>query len=91
MGWRRRAGGGRRDASEVPIVAALEALGASVWKLGGTGNPDLLVRYQGLWTPLEVKGTSGSLTRNQQALSWPVVRTVHEACAAIGMQMRETR
>ncbi len=74
MGFRRRAGGGKRDTAESPIVAALEAVGASVWKIGGTGNPDLLVRYRGVWMPAEVKTGKGGLTKNQVALMWPVWR-----------------
>lgn len=35
-----------RDKNEAGIVKALEAAGASVTKLNGTGVPDLLVGYQ---------------------------------------------
>ncbi len=85
MGWRRRAGGGKRDTAEDPIVAALEAVGASVWKLGGTGNPDLLVRYRGIWTPAEVKTGKGALTKNQGGLLWPIWRCPEDALRAIGV------
>lgn len=84
MSFRRRAGGGKRDTSEGPIKAALEAVGARVWQIGGTGNPDLLVEWRGIWTPLEAKSKGGTLTRNQQALTWAVVRTPEEALKAIG-------
>jgi len=85
MGWRRRAGGGKRDASEQAIVDALQLVGADVFKLSGTGNPDLLVRYAGRWTPLEVKTGKGQLTRNQQHLIWPVARTVEQALIVVGV------
>ncbi len=84
MGWRRRAGGGKRDLAEDPIVAALEAVGASVWKLGGTGNPDLLTLYRGVWRPCEVKTGKGGLTANQEHLKWAVVRTPEDALKLIG-------
>ncbi len=84
MGWRRRAGGGKRDIAEDPIVAALEAAGASVWKIGGTGNPDLLVRYRGVWTPGEVKTGKGALTKNQSGLLWPIWRCPDDALRTIG-------
>lgn len=85
MSFRRRAGGGKRDAVEAEIVSALEAVGARVWRVSGTSNPDLIVLWRGIWRPLEVKsGKDGRLTRNQQDLAWPVVRTVDEALAVIG-------
>lgn len=93
MSFRRRAGGGRRDSAEQAIVEALEAYGVRVWKIGGTGNPDLLCLYRGVWVPLEVKsGPAGRLTRNQQDLVWPVVRNVDEAIYAFGaLWRREVR
>ena len=84
MGWRRRAGGGKRDSAEAPIVEALGAAGASVYQIGGTGNPDLLVCYWGRWTPLEVKTGKGKRTKNQQAIEWPIVTTPDEALREIG-------
>lgn len=84
MGFRRRAGGGKRDTAEDSIKAALEAVGASVWKLGGTGNPDLLILYRGVWRPCEVKTGTGALTPNQQHLEWAVVRTPEDALKLIG-------
>lgn len=87
VSFRRRAGGGRRDAIEAEIVQELERVGASVKRLGGTGNPDLLVRFGAKWLPLEVKsGKRGRLTRNQWGLEWPVVRSVEEALTAIGVR-----
>lgn len=44
-----------RDGSEAEIVRVLEAAGASVSRLNGTGVPDLLVGYQGKTILLEVK------------------------------------
>ena len=86
MGFRRRAGGGKRDAAEKAIVEALEAHGAKVWRLGGTGCPDLLVAYRDRYVPLEVKSGKGSLTRNQGTIPWPVVRSEAEALQAIGLK-----
>lgn len=83
MSWRRRAGGGKRDLSEKPIVEALEAAGARVWRIGGTGNPDLLVRYRGRYVPLEVKTGKGRMTENQDDIPWPIVRSPEEALAEI--------
>ena len=84
MGWRRRAGGGKRDSAEQPIADALTAVGASVFKIGGTGNPDLLVGFRGVWTPMEVKTGKGKRTKNQQAITWPIVTTPDEALREIG-------
>ncbi len=84
MSYRRRAGGGKRDTAEAEIVAALEAVGARVWRLGGTGNPDLLTLRAGIYVPLEVKTAKGGLTPNQQSIPWSVVRSVDEALRAIG-------
>lgn len=84
MGWRRRAGGGKRDAAEAEIVAALEKTGVRCWRLGGTGNPDVLTLSRGRYLPLEVKsGASGRLTVNQGDIPWPVVRTVEQALAVV--------
>lgn len=83
MSYRRRAGGGKRDAVEAEIVAGLEAHGARCWRLGGTGNPDLLVLYRGRWTPLEAKTGKGRLTRNQTDIPWPVVTSFDQAWGAI--------
>ncbi len=85
MGWRRRAGGGKRDTAEKPIVDALRAAGAFVRHIGGTGNPDLLVRYCRRWTPLEVKTGKGKQTAAQKAeADWPIVTTPEEALREIG-------
>lgn len=84
MGYRRRAGGGRRDANEGPIVDALRKVGCRVWFLGGTGNPDLLVERGGRFYPLETKQPKGRRTQNQADIPWPVVRTVEDALAVVG-------
>lgn len=69
------------------IVEALRAVGATIYQLSGTSNPDLLVRYRGIWQPLEVKsGKAGRLTKNQSAIEWPVVRDVPQALSAIGVK-----
>jgi len=83
MSYRRRAGGGRRDGNEQAIVQALRQMGATVWFIGGTGNPDLLVLFRGFFTPLETKRPKGTLTKNQQDIPWPVVRTPEEAMQAV--------
>lgn len=44
-----------RDAAEPAIVAALRAVGASVWSVSGKDIPDLLVGYKGRTYLLEVK------------------------------------
>jgi Holliday junction resolvase len=85
MGYRRRAGGGKRDSAEAAIVDALEAVGARVWRIGGTGNPDLLCLRGGIYTPLEVKTGKGAATVNQQSIPWPIVRDVAQALMAIGV------
>ncbi len=88
MGFRRRAGGGKRDHAEKPIVDALRAAGATVRHIGGTGNPDLLVRYKRLWTPLEVKTGKGKQTAAQEAeADWPIVTTPEEAFRAVGIPL----
>jgi hypothetical protein len=87
MGFRRRAGGGRRDGNEGPIVEALRAVGGRVWFIGGTGNPDLLVEFQGQFTPLETKRPkSGKRTKNQADIPWPIVTTPEDALHAIGIK-----
>jgi hypothetical protein len=84
MSFRKRAGGGRRDTAEQAIVDALEAVGARVWRLGGTANPDLLVLFRGRYTPLEVKTEKGRTTVNQANIPWPLVRLPEQALREIG-------
>lgn len=45
----------KRDANEPAIVKALQAVGATVVKLNGPGQPDLLVGWRGSTYLLEVK------------------------------------
>jgi hypothetical protein len=84
MGWRRRAGGGKRDAAEKGIVYALEAVGARVWRIGGTGNPDLLCLFRGAYFVYEVKTGKGKKTVNQGDIPWPVITSPDEALKEIG-------
>lgn len=75
----------RRDANEREIVKALEAVGAQVTRLSSAGAPDLLVRFRGVWTPLEVKTATGTLTPAQKTFGgFVLVRSVAEALTAIG-------
>ena len=79
MSYKRRAGGGKRDTAEKPIVEALRKIGVECWRIGGTGNPDVLTRWHGRYLPLEIKTGKGRLTANQGDIPWPVVRTIDEA------------
>jgi hypothetical protein len=78
MGWNVK-----RDGNEGPIVDALEAVGAEVWRVSGTGLPDLLVRFRGVLYAGEVKTAKGRLRASQGA--FPVWRTVDDALTAIGV------
>lgn len=82
MGWRRRAGGGKRDIAEKPILEELVKLRIEFWQIGGTGNPDLLVRFRGHLYAGEVKTGSGKETDNQGA--FPIWRTPVDVLKAIG-------
>lgn len=86
MSWRKRVGGGKRDIAEGPICDALDARGIRYWKISGTGNPDLLILYKGLYYPGEVKTGSGKETKNQGA--FPIWRTPQDALRAIGAEER---
>lgn len=83
MSYRRRAGGGKRDIAEKPICEALAAVGAEFWRLGGTGNPDLLICWHGVYTPGEVKTGKGKETKNQGR--FPIWRTPDDVLRAIGV------
>lgn len=83
MSFRRRAGGGKRDIAEGPILAALRAVGVRCWVIGGTGNPDVLCLLRGVYTPLEIKTGKGKRTANQRDIPWPVVNTPEQAIAAV--------
>ena len=73
----------RRDANEGTIIEALEAVGASVWRISGTGCPDLLVRYRGVLYAGEVKTRKGRLTAAQG--DFEVWLTPEDALSAIGV------
>ena len=87
MSWRKRAGGGKRDTAEKPIVDALRAAGCVVRHIGGTGNPDLLVGYQGRWIVAEIKSGKAGITKAQvesgSGVLWPIWRTPQDALEAI--------
>ena len=86
--WRRAA---KRDADEPAIVEALRRAGAVVWHLS---RPfDLLVGFSGRLVGLEVKGSRGRLTQEQEVdfamirsrgLPVYVVRTPEDALQAVG-------
>ena len=82
----------KTDANQREIIAALEAVGASVFpsfRLGG-GFPDLVVGFRGVTYLLEVKTPTGRLTPAEARFfaQWrghaAVVRSVDEALRAIG-------
>lgn len=79
MGFRRRAGGGKRDTSEAEIVAQLRQLGVRCWFLGGTANADVLTLYGDSYLPLEIKTGKGTRTANQRDIPWPVVNSFDQA------------
>ncbi len=83
MSYRRRAGGGKRDIAEGPIVDALRRVGAECWHIGGQSNPDLLVRFQGRFYAGEVKTGNEKETKNQGAFE--IWRTPQDALKAIGL------
>lgn len=82
MSYRRRAGGGKRDTAEKPILEALAAVGAEFWQLSGTGNPDVLVRFRGRFYAGEVKTGKSKETHNQGAFE--IWRTPDDALKAVG-------
>lgn len=81
----------KRDTAEPAIVAALEAVGASVQRVSGTNAADLIVGYRGHDMQLEVKSgkkkaSPGQVEAHANWRGHPIriVRTVDEALAAIG-------
>lgn len=82
MAFRRGGGGRRRDAAEKPIVQAVRAFGAECWQIGGTGLPDLLIRFRGVLHAGEVKSDGGTETENQGA--FPIWRTPEQVLREIG-------
>ncbi len=78
----------KRDVNEPEIVAALERVGAVVFRVSGAGLPDLLVSFRGRWTPIEVKSGKNKLTEAQAAsfmrTPFAIVRDREQALKAIG-------
>jgi hypothetical protein len=70
----------KRDVNEKAIVRALRQIGAEVFPLSGRGIPDVLVRYA-----FEIKSATGKRTEAQVDTQWPVIRSVQEALAAVGV------
>lgn len=87
-GFRQGGGKRRRDALEPQLRQALHACGVSTWQLHGTGLPDLLCHVRGGWVPLELKSEQGRLTAAQQHIEWPIVRSLDQAFAALGLDRR---
>ena len=84
----------KRDASEAPIVEALRAVGALVYRLD---EPcDLLVRFRGRWHTLEVKTPYGKAGRERldkrqetqqnflRLTGTPIVKSPLDALRAVG-------
>lgn len=79
----------RRDAVEKPIRAALEALGYEVTLISGKGAPDMLVRKAGILVAgFECKSDKGKRTPAQEVSGWPIVRSVEDAFAQVGIKAR---
>jgi hypothetical protein len=87
--------GGRRDANQSLIVAALRAAGVTVIEMGGVGDgvPDLhvYVPSRGLMRWLEVKMPGGKLTKAQERFHalvpvW-VVYSVEDALKACELEV----
>ena len=89
MSFYRGGAGKRRDALEPELIAALHAAGVQTWQLHGTGLPDLLCLFRSRFYALEVKSSpSAKLTEAQQHCPWPVVRSVPDAFASLGISVR---
>ena len=84
--FKRGGAGRRRDAAEKPIRDALDGIGAEHWQIGGTGLPDLLVRFRGRFYAGEVKSPGGTETVHQGA--FPIWRTPADVLRAIGVETR---
>lgn len=79
---RRQAWNLKRDTAEKPIVETLRQAGAEVWRVTGTGCPDVLVRYRSVLYAAEIKTGKGKETKNQGAFE--IWRTPEDALLAIG-------
>ncbi len=85
MSFKRGGAKKRRDALEPELLAALHRLGVQAWQLHGTGLPDLLCYFRGRFFALEVKSPGGKLTEAQRPAPWPIVRSLEDACAVLGI------
>jgi len=85
----------KRDGNESAIIAALKAIGATVYPVSGRGVADLLVGFNGQNYLMETKTRTGKLTPAQVEFSaaWQgqycVVRTVEDALIALGLMRGE--
>jgi hypothetical protein len=75
----------RRDSNEPAIVAALRAVGAQVEQVSGPGAPDLVITFHSRSYAVEVKSLTGRRTPAQTVTRYPIVRTVDEALAILGV------
>lgn len=85
MTFRRGAAGKRRDAVEPAIADALRAVGCKVYYVSGRGLPDLIAFKGSQMWAFECKSKGGTLTKAQADIPWPVVRSVSEALAVLGI------
>lgn len=76
----------KRDANEKPIVEALRRCGVTCWRISGEGLPDVLTLYRGRYVPFEVKSKAGKKTEAQAEIPWPIVRSLADALAAVGIR-----
>lgn len=77
----------RRDTIEPDLLQAAHAIGARSWQLHGTGLPDLLLFHRGRYFVVEVKSSRGHLTDAQRDVPWPIIRSVSELFAVLGVQV----
>jgi hypothetical protein len=63
-------------------VAGWRAIGAEVWRLSGTGIPDVLVRFRGTLHAFEIKTATGKVRATQG--DFPIIRNMEEALQAVG-------
>ena len=85
MPFRRGGGKHRRDALEPYLLAALHQLGVQTWQINGAGLPDVLAYHRGRFYCWEIKSPGGKLTPAQLPAPWPIVRSLAEACAVLGI------
>lgn len=80
---------GRKDWNQHAIVAALRAIGVTVFVVNAEGLPDLLTHARGIWLPIEVKRPRGKLTAAQietrKLAPFPVVENIGQALALFGV------